>query len=251
MKLYGIIGYPLDHSFSEKYFTEKFLREGLKDYSYKKFPLASIDLLPALLREKSELCGFNVTIPYKKEVMKYLHSLDPVAEAIGAVNVVRIFRSPEGMKLRGYNTDAPAFRVSLEKNIGSKPATALVLGTGGAAASVWYILENMGITVCKVSRSAGKGNLTYEELTPSILGETDIIVNATPLGMAPDTDACPPIDYSCLDSHHFLYDLIYNPEKTEFLRRGEKQGCKTSNGLEMLHLQADYAWQIWNSEALK
>jgi shikimate dehydrogenase len=246
MKLYGLIGYPLGHSFSEKYFTEKFRNEGIKDCSFRMFPLNSISLLPELIKSEPDLCGFNVTIPYKVDVMKYLHSIDPVAEEIGAVNNVKITRSIEGIKLTGNNTDAPAFKLSLEKNITAKPATALILGTGGAAACVWYVLENMGVAVKIVSRGTDKGNLTYNDITPSLLKETDLIVNATPLGMYPDTDNCAPIDYDSLNSHQTLYDLIYNPEKTEFLKRGERQGCKIINGKEMFHLQAEYAWQNWN-----
>jgi len=210
------------------------------------FPLKSVSLLPELIKSEPDLCGFNVTIPYKVDVMKYLHSIDPVAEGIGAVNNVKIIRDTEGIKLVGNNTDAPAFRLSLEKNITSKPATALILGTGGAAACVLYVLEKMGVTVSVVSRGREKGNLTYNDITPSLLHETDLIVNATPLGMFPNTDACAPIDYDILDSHQTLFDLIYNPEKTEFLKRGERQGCKIINGEEMFRMQAEYAWQIWN-----
>lgn len=251
MRLFGIIGYPLEHSFSAKHFTEKFIHEGLNDHSYRAFPLTSVDLLPQLLHDEPELCGFNVTIPYKVAVMKYLHSLDPAAEAIGAVNTVKVIHEGDQVVLKGFNTDAPAFRITVEKNFGSPVTTALVLGSGGASAAIVYELENMGVIVSKVSRLSGKGNLTYDEITPEILHNTDMIVNTTPLGMYPDIESCPGIDYKYLDSHHILYDVVYNPEKTEFLKRGEKQGCKIKNGLEMLHLQADFAWKIWNNSDSK
>lgn len=246
MRLFGLIGYPLAHSFSEKYFSEKFIREDIKDCSYRNFPLSSVDLLPELIDDEPELCGFNVTIPYKVKVLSYLHSLDPVAEAVGAVNTVKVSREKGCVTLRGFNTDAPAFRESLEKQTGVMVTNALVLGTGGASSAVVYVLEKMGVIVRKVSRVAGRGNLTYAELTTALIRDVDLIVNATPVGMSPDISFCPPIVYNALDSHHTLYDLIYNPLKTEFLKKGEERGCKTVNGLEMLHLQADMAWDIWN-----
>lgn len=246
MKLYGLIGYPLGHSFSEKYFTEKFKVETLKDCSYKNFPLQCIDLLPSLLNEEPLLCGFNVTIPYKVEILRYLSSTDPVAKAVGAVNVVTVIHGTDGITLKGYNTDAPAFRYTIENLTERDVRSALILGSGGASAAVVYILEQIGLTVKCVSRTGAKGNLTYDDLTPSIIRQNDLIINATPVGMYPSVSECPMIDYDSLDSHHILYDLIYNPLKTEFLRKGEERGCKIINGLEMLHKQAELAWSIWS-----
>jgi len=249
MRLFGLIGNPLVHSFSEKYFAEKFFSEDIIDCSYRNFPLSSVDLLPELIANEHELCGFNVTIPYKTEVLRYLHSLDAVAEAVGAVNTVKVSREKGCVTLRGFNTDVPAFRESLEKQTGAMFTNALVLGTGGASSAVVYVLENMGAIVRRVSRVAGRGNLIYAQLTPALIRDVDLIVNTTPVGMYPDTLLCPPIIYNALDSHHTLYDLIYNPLKTKFLKKGEEQGCKIFNGLEMLHLQADMAWDIWNDNA--
>jgi shikimate dehydrogenase len=248
MKIFGLIGYPLGHSFSEKYFNGKFLSEELENYHYYTFALKQIDLLPDLIKDNPGLCGLNVTIPYKVEVLRYLDDIDGEAMAIGAVNVIKIIRCQGSVRLKGYNTDAPAFRETLEKLHGSEVKKALVLGTGGASASVCHVLEQMGITVSMVSRNTQKGDITYNNITVSVLQSADLIVNTTPLGMYPATDDCPPIDYKELLPRQILYDLIYNPEKTEFLLRGEKQGCTIINGLEMLHLQAELAWKIWNQE---
>ncbi len=251
MRLFGIIGYPLGHSFSEEYFTEKFIREGLTDCSYRKFPIGSIDLLPRILNDNLDLQGFNVTIPYKKEVMGYLHSLDAVAEGVGAVNVVTVTRNDGILQLKGYNSDAPAFRTTVERHIGKRAMTALVLGTGGASAAVSYSLEQLGAVVMKVSRTPGKNTILYSDLTPSLLRSSDLIVNTTPLGMHPDITSCPPIDYNLLEPHQVLYDVVYNPLKTEFLKRGEARGCTIINGMEMLHLQAELAWNIWSAAGVR
>lgn len=250
MKIFGIIGYPLGHSFSEKYFNEKFRREGLADFHYYTFPIKPVDLLPMLVKDQPDLCGLNVTIPYKVEVLRFLDSIDPVAGAIGAVNVIKITRDDGNIALRGYNTDAPAFKATIEDIKNTKITKALVLGTGGASASVCYVLKQLGISVTKVSRDSAKGDITYNDLTSSLLQQAALIVNTTPLGMHPDTADCPPVDYTKLLPNQILYDLIYNPEKTEFLLRGEKQGCRIFNGMDMLHTQAELAWKIWNSQGI-
>jgi len=248
MKLFGLIGYPLGHSFSQKYFTEKFRAEGLDDHCYELFPLKTVDKLPGLISGNHDLHGLNVTIPYKVEVLPYLNEIDPMAEAIGAVNVIRISRKENSLTLKGFNTDAPAFMQTI-RNIGdTKLRKAIVLGTGGASASVCHVFGLMGIDVIRVSRDASKGDISYNGVTADILQGADIIVNTTPVGMYPTTGECPPMDYGCLMPQQILYDLIYNPLKTEFLLRGEKQGCRILNGLEMLHLQAELAWEIWNRD---
>jgi shikimate dehydrogenase len=248
MKLFGLIGYPLGHSFSQKYFNDKFRSEGLEGCRYELFPLRSIDILPDLIMNNPDLCGLNVTIPHKVDVMRYLNEIDGPAKAIGAVNVIMITRKGGSASLKGFNTDAPAFRKTIEDIPGAKLTNALVLGTGGASASVCYVFGQMGIKVTKVSRDATKGDFSYENVSSALVKNSDIIVNATPLGMYPAITDCPPIAYDLLAPQQILYDLIYNPLKTEFLLRGEKHGCRVFNGLEMLHLQAELAWEIWNRE---
>jgi shikimate dehydrogenase len=246
MRLFGIIGYPLGHSFSQKYFTEKFSRENLAEHSYSKFELTSIDLLPALIEKEHDLCGFNVTIPYKIAVMDYLDEIDGMASEIGAVNTVRVTRKNGKPYLTGFNTDAPAFRESLLENLIILPETALVLGTGGASRSVMHTLIELNIRAIPVSRKPVKGGYSYDDLPGDVISEAGLIVNTTPLGTAPATDSSPPIDYSFLREGQLLFDLVYNPPVTQFLKMGEEYGCQTVNGEEMFLKQAELAWTIWN-----
>lgn len=248
MRLFGIIGYPLGHSFSQKHFTEKFERESIPDHAYRKFELSDIGQLPGLLEREPDLCGFNVTIPYKVQVIDYLDETDPVASEIGAVNTVRVSRRNGRPFLQGFNTDAPAFRESLMRNLITLPETALVLGTGGAARSVTHTLIDLNIIPILVSRRPLRGGYSYDDLPGDVISEAGLIVNATPVGMAPDTNAMPPIDYSCLRDGQLLFDLTYNPPVTAFLAEGEAHGCQTVNGEEMFLVQADLAWKIWNEE---
>ncbi|TFH47165.1 MAG: shikimate dehydrogenase [Bacteroidia bacterium] len=250
MRLFGIIGYPLGHSFSERYFTEKFERENLTGYRYKKFELSSLDMLPALLEKEPDLKGFNVTIPYKIQIINYLHDIDPAAAEIGAVNTVRVTRRNGAVHLKGFNTDAPAFRQSLLDNLSSLPESAVVLGTGGASKSVSHILMELNIRVITVSRKPDTGIFTYRDLPGEELHAAGLVVNTTPVGTFPDTEAAPSIDYSWLREGQFLFDLIYNPPQTLFLRMGEEHGCQTLNGEEMFHIQAEMAWEIWNRETI-
>jgi shikimate dehydrogenase len=248
MKQFGLLGYPLSHSFSKGYFTEKFRKEGI-DAVYENFALPSITEFPELIAYSPFLAGINVTIPYKEAVIPYLDALDPVADAVGAVNVVRIIRSEEDLRLIGYNSDVIGFRESIRPLIaamGAEPLQALVLGTGGASKAVVYGLKQLGVESVLVSRRAAPGQFSYEELTPGIYKAFRIIVNTTPLGMSPKIDACPPLDYALLGSAHLLFDAVYNPDKTLFLQQGEACGATIKNGLEMLHLQAEAAWDIWN-----
>ncbi len=248
MKLFGIIGYPLGHSFSQKHFTEKFDREQLSDHTYRKFELTEISLLPSLIESEPDLRGFNVTIPYKVRVMDYLDEIDETAAGIGAVNTVRVIRREGKPFLQGFNTDAPAFRESLLKNLITLPESALVLGTGGAAKSVVHTLIDLNIIAIPVSRQPVRGGFTYDDLPGIVISEAGLIVNATPLGTAPDVDAMPPIDYSYLREGQMLFDLVYNPPVTSFLALGEEHGCQTVNGEEMFLVQAELAWEIWNAE---
>jgi shikimate dehydrogenase len=249
MHLYGLIGYPLSHSFSRKYFTEKFQREGLADHDYQLFPLRSIEELPGLLEAHPDLLGLNVTIPYKQAVLPYLDRIDPLAEAVGAVNTIR----RRGQTLSGHNSDVFGFSRSLEhflRRAGRSAAglRALVLGSGGAARAVRVALDRMGVPATTISRSPERGDLTYRALGPEVLSRHHLIVNTTPLGMAPDTGSAPPLPYEELGPRHLLFDLVYNPEETLFLRRGKSVGCKVNNGLEMLYLQAERSWDIWRGE---
>lgn len=242
----GLIGYPLSHSFSKRYFTEKFRETGIKNYQYELFPLPRIEDLPQLLQEQKHLIGLNVTIPYKEQVLPYLDHLDPQAAAIGAVNTILV--GAEG-QLSGYNTDVIGFRSTLKEfldwNEEPYQDPALVLGTGGAAKAVAFVLEHLTIPYQFVSRTPRAGHWTYQGLKQLDLKSFPLIINTTPVGMAPKIDSCPDLAYHQLDERHFLYDLVYNPEKTLFLEKGERQGSRIMNGLPMLIGQAEAAWRIW------
>lgn len=246
MDKYGLIGYPLKHSFSVNYFNEKFHSEGI-DAEYVNFEIPSINELPDIIKDNPQLKGLNVTIPYKEKVISYLDELDKDTRAIGAVNVVKIIRQPKGKyKLIGYNSDIIGFTESIEPLLEPQHKKALILGTGGASKAVFHGLKNLGIEAKYVSRTPAAGMLSYEELTPEIMAEHTIIVNGTPVGMYPNVDFCPDIPYECLTPNHLLYDLLYNPNVTLFMKKGEQYGAKTKNGLEMLLLQAFAAWEIWH-----
>ncbi|MDD4920901.1 MAG: shikimate dehydrogenase [Bacteroidales bacterium] len=262
MKQFGLLGYPLSHSFSRGYFAEKFKRENL-DARYENFAIASIEQLPQLITENPQLEGLNVTIPYKQAVIPYLDILDPEAEAMGAVNTIRIERSGnQKPRLVGYNSDLIGFRESIrpyvenlrkrsqicfqEKTFEGFTLKALILGTGGASKAVEYGLKQLGVEPLFVSRTPEPGRITYENLGSPYYEEYHIIVNTTPLGMFPNVQTFPPIDYLSIGPKHLLFDAVYNPEKTLFLKKGETQGATIKNGLEMLHLQAEASWKIWN-----
>jgi len=238
---YGLIGYPLTHSFSPAYFQKKFADEGV-DAVYDLYPLNDINEVAALLRNVKELRGLNVTIPYKEKVMPFLDEVDAVAATVGAVNCIDIHDG----KTRGYNTDVIGFRESLQPLLLPHHTHALILGTGGASKAVKYVLGQMGIAYKMVSRNKEEGQLTYKDITEDTIAEYTLIINTTPLGMSPEIDALPPLPYNVLTPHHLLYDLIYNPAETQFLAQGKRHGAITQNGLEMLQLQADAAWGIWN-----
>ncbi|MBV6642036.1 MAG: shikimate dehydrogenase [Cyclobacteriaceae bacterium] len=243
MRNFGLIGYPLGHSFSKKYFTEKFKDLGLSDHKYGLFELETIDLFPELWKDP-DLVGINVTVPHKQAVRQYLDALDPSAEKVGAVNVIK----RTGNRLTGYNSDYFGFRTSLENFMPKNSVRkALILGTGGSSKAVKAVLTDLNIQFVFVSRKSGEGMISYDQMTPEIIKEHQLIVNTTPLGMHPKVDNCPAIPYEALGSVHLLFDLVYNPETTKFMQMGLDQGARVKNGLEMLHLQADKSWEIWNS----
>ena len=246
MKTYGLIGYPLGHSFSQRYFTEKFENESI-NARYLNFPISYMDDFPELFTHHPYLAGLNVTIPYKEQVFRFINEVDPVAEKIGAVNVIKITWDNLNYTLKGYNSDITGFKKSIFPLLTIDHKKALVLGTGGASKAVVAALEQLNIDFRHVSRTPEDENtLSYEQLNEDIISEHKLIINTTPLGMYPKTDACPDIPYEALTPGHLLYDLVYNPEETLFLKKGKEKGAKTKNGLEMLHLQAEEAWRIWN-----
>ena len=243
MKLFALIGHPLGHSFSKSYFTEKFEREYI-DACYDLFDLASINELPRLLASHPDLCGFNVTIPYKEAIIPYLDELDDVAQEVGAVNTVKVL--PNG-KMKGYNTDVLGLEHLTSRFSLPNSQPALLLGTGGASKAVQYVLRKNGIPFHLVSRSSGKADFTYDELTTDIIKSHLLIVNATPVGMFPHIEEAPLIPYEAITNQHILFDLIYNPEETRFLRHGREHKADTINGIGMLHAQAEASWEIWRS----
>lgn len=245
-KLYGLIGYPLGHSFSMEYFNEKFESENI-NAEYMNFEIEDIGDLMEVIAEYPNLCGLNVTYPYKEQVLPYLTSIDDAAKAIGAVNVIKITRGPKDndVELRGYNSDTIGFMKSVEPFVNENRKKAMVLGTGGASKAVTYALSKLGIEVMLVSRQKSAATHTYDELTKAMVNEHKIIVNATPLGMFPHTDTCPDFPYRFLGKSHLCYDLIYNPDVTLFMQKSKAAGAEVKNGLEMLLLQAFAAYDIW------
>jgi len=244
MKKFGLIGYPLSHSFSKGYFSDKFIKEEITDCVYDNYEIEEINLIEEIVSNEQEISGFNVTIPYKQDVIPFLDALHPAAERIGAVNVIAIDKEK---KLTGYNSDYFGFKASLESLLaGDLKLSALVLGTGGASKAVIAALEDLGIYYQLVSRSSSKTSLCYEDITNELVEEHRLIVNTTPLGMTPKIHTLPKLPYGAISEQHYLYDLVYNPETTRFLQEGIDRGAKVKNGLEMLHLQAEKAWQIWN-----
>lgn len=243
-KLYGLIGYPLTHSFSKKYFTEKFEKEQIFDCSYELFPIEDISMMKPLFEKHPNLCGLNVTIPYKEMVLPLLDGLDAAAEKIKAVNVIK---KTDG-KLIGYNSDYYGFKTSLVEFLGSeKVGKALILGTGGASKAVAVALADLKIDFSFVSRKKTEGGLTYDELNDIGFSDFKLIVNCSPLGTFPNTDECPNLPYERIDESFFLYDLVYNPATTLFMKKGLEKKAKVMNGLPMLIGQAEKAWEIWNS----
>ncbi len=248
--LYGLIGFPLSHSFSQRYFTDKFVQEGLTHCTYKNFPINHIGELNNLLGQHQDLCGFNVTIPYKEQIIPYIDELDNISTEIGAVNTIQILRSGTEIQLKGYNTDVYGFSRSLEEWFTAYdrplPKQALVLGTGGASKAVALALYRLDVDVHLVSRNTGTNVYkAYGQLNAEDIASHHLIVNTSPLGMYPNISESPNIPYQYLTEQHFLYDLVYNPEETLFMSKGKEMGAVAHNGERMLHLQADEAWEIW------
>lgn len=241
---FGLVGKNISYSFSKGYFKDKFSDLGLEGYSYENFDLQDIKALPELIKSNPDIGGLNVTIPYKQDVIPYLDALDDKAGEIGAVNTIEF----EGERLIGHNTDAYGFQKSIEPFLRPHHDRALILGTGGASKAVAYVFGQLGIGVTFVSRSPDKDRLGYDYLDSDVLGQHHILVNCTPLGTHPDVARKPDIPYAHLTDKHLLFDLIYNPEKTTFLREGEQLGAQIVNGLSMLQLQADRAWEIWQGK---
>lgn len=245
MRTFGLIGYPLAQSFSQKYFTQKFNDEHI-DARYLNFEIQNINEVPELLSHHAYIAGISITIPHKESVFQYLNELDDSAKEIGACNCIKVKWDNKQPTLIGYNTDYIGFSNSIRPLIKKHHTKALILGTGGAAKAVAYAFKCMDIEYRYVSRTKAQSNLTYNELNDKILKEYSILVNTTPLGMYPNTNACPDIPYQLLNKEHLLYDLTYNPDITLFMQKGIDQGAVAKNGLEMLHLQAEAAWDIWN-----
>jgi shikimate dehydrogenase len=241
MKLFGLIGYPLGHSFSKKYFTEKFEKQALH-CRFENFAIEDINLLPDIIKQNPCLHGLCVTIPYKEKMLAYLDEMSPEVKAIGACNCIKI----QNKKLYGYNTDAIGFEQSLKQKLLPQHTSALILGTGGAAKAIEYILKKLGIAYSLVSRTAKENMLTYQALTKDLISKTYLIINASPAGTFPNNNTFPPIPYEGITDKHFLFDLVYNPEKTIFLERGEEKGAAIQNGFDMLINQAEENWRIWN-----
>ena len=245
MDKYGLIGYPLGHSFSISYFNQKFADEGI-NARYENFEIASIDQLEEVLATNPNLKGLNVTIPYKEKVMNFLDSISPEAQAIGAVNVIRVTHEGNDVKLKGFNSDVIGFTKSIEPMIDPKwNKKALILGTGGASKAINFGLKSLGLETVFVSRYERPGTIQYKNITPDVVKEYNVIVNYTPLGMYPKTEECPLLPYEAMDNHTILYDLIYNPDETLFMNQGLKYGAQVKNGLEMLLLQAFASWEFW------
>jgi shikimate dehydrogenase len=248
MDKYGLIGYPLGHSFSISFFNQKFADEGI-NAKYENFEISSIDQLQEILDINPNLRGLNVTIPYKEKVIEFLDNITPEAQAIGAVNVIRVTHEGKKIKLKGYNSDVIGFTQSIEPMLDKKwHQKALILGTGGASKAINYGLKSLGLETVFVSRYQRPGTIQYEQITPEVIKEYNVIVNCTPLGMYPHTDECPKLPYEAMDYHTILYDLIYNPDETLFMKRGREQGAEVKNGLEMLLLQAFASWEFWHEK---
>lgn len=246
MKKFGLIGYPLGHSFSKKYFTDKFRNEEMSGFSYENFPISSITEFKSLIESEPDLCGLNVTIPYKISILGFVDEISEEVLQIGAANVLKINRDNNKIKIKAFNSDVFGFIDSITPFLPSKNQHAIILGSGGASKAINYGLKKLGYETLIVSRKRSSEKIIYSDLTDNILQQASVIVNATSLGMFPDIGGFPEINYSVLTNNHILYDLVYNPEMTSFLKKGKDQGCTIISGIKMLHFQAEKSWEIWN-----
>jgi len=248
MKKYGLIGYPLTHSFSKRFFTEKFERENTSA-SYENYEIENINLFPGIIKSNPQLCGLNVTIPYKEQVISHLDELDVAAKKVGAVNTIKTIRNENIILLKGFNTDTWGFEISLKPLLKEHHKKALILGTGGASKAIKYILAKLGIGYISATIEELKENeIRYSGINKEIMEERLLIINATPLGTYPNVEACPLIPYEHITRHHLLFDLVYNPEVTLFMKKGLLKGATVKNGYEMLLQQAIKSYEIWNME---
>lgn len=249
MKTFGLIGHRLGYSFSRNFFTEKFSKENITNHEYVNFELDSIDEFPGIFNQDKNIAGLNCTIPYKQQIMSFLDEIDAEAAEIGAVNTIKITTKNGKRHLKGFNTDIYGFENSLNPMLEDKHKKALILGTGGASKAIKYILNKLKIEYISASieEQLFENEIRYDQITPELLQEYLIVIHATPIGTFPNVDKCPDIPYQGITSDHVFFDLVYNPEETLFLKKGKAQGAKTKNGLEMLHLQAIRAWEIWNA----
>lgn len=248
MKRYGLLGYPLTHSFSKRYFTEKFEKEKINS-TYENFEIDNVGIFPEIIKNNPEVVGLNVTIPYKEQVIPFLDELNESAKEIGAVNTVKIMRAGSGVFLKGYNTDTFGFEKSLKPLLKSDHKKALILGTGGASKALKYVLKKLGIEYISASIEELKENeISYDEIDEKLIKERLLIINATPLGTYPKTETFPAIPYEFITEKHLLFDLVYNPEVTRFLAKGQEKGATIKNGYEMLLQQAIKSYEIWNTE---
>lgn len=250
MRTYGLIGYKLGYSFSAGYFTEKFKQLGITDREYVNFELDTIQDFPSIFEQGKEIAGMNCTIPYKQELMQYMDEIDDEAQAVGAVNTVKILNQNGKRILKGYNTDVPGFRNALKPMLSSHHKNALILGTGGASKAIKHVLDQLGVDYLSASieDTLNEKEIRYADITEEIVSESKIIINATPLGTFPKLDECADIPYEALTNDHVMFDLVYNPEVSLFLQKALDKGAKTQNGLAMLHGQAEASWKIWNRE---
>lgn len=248
MKTFGLIGYPLGHSFSKKFFTEKFEKEGLDQHQYVNFEIDSIAKFPSIFDLHDDICGLNCTIPYKQQIMAFLDEIDEETLQVGAVNTIKPIKTKDGLRLKGFNTDIIGFERALRPMLSDMHKKALILGTGGASKAVKHVLAKLGIDYISASieDELFDREIRYESIDAEMIKERLVIINATPLGTYPKVDNCPTIPYNELTSDHVLFDLVYNPEVTLFMKKGQEKGAQTKNGLEMLHGQALASWEIWN-----
>ncbi len=248
-RIYGLVGKKLGHSFSRDFFGEKFKKEGI-NAEYVNYEIPTINQFPEIIKATPGIAGLNVTIPYKESVIQFLDALAPMAARIGAVNTIQITRTESGVRLTGHNTDIIGFTESIRPHLVKPHRKALMLGSGGAAKAMRAGLETLGLTIESVSRHAGQSDYTYEDLTPEIIQEHTVIVNATPLGMWPETETAPDIPYGAIGPEHVIFDAVYNPDPTLFLKKCQEQGADVISGIGMLHGQAIAAWKIWNGKTL-